>query len=543
MRLAPFSVAMLALLLLPCMEARAQSEKIIGYYTSWSIYGRNFHVPDIQADKITHINYAFANISGGKIILGDHYADVDKFYPGDCWSTGCLRGCFNRLIQLKKNHTHVKTLISVGGWTWSGGFSDAVLTASSRRIFATSCVDFMIKYSFDGVDIDWEYPVSGGLPTNKTRPQDKQNFTLFLNELRSQLDAKGKQNNRHYLLTIAAPANPAIIQNIEVNRIVPYLDWINIMTYDFHGPWKGTLDPVTNFNSPLYAVKSDPTPEPFRSTFNLSAAVKAYLALGVPRQKLNPGMAFYGRGFGGVTGTANGLHAKYTGPAPVGTWEKGVFDYLDLKLNYINKGGYKAYRHPEARVPWIYNAAKGIMIGYDDVRSIQEKAWFVKAAGLGGAMFWEFSCDRNADLLGTVYEEIRTRPALRAPNREISIKTPILADLFLEGGKSRAGRLYLVLGSLTGTYPGLSIPGDVFPLNYDWFTALSLKSNNTSLFPNTVGYLDAGGSSRAGVDFRILAPLSPHLVGLRVSFSGWVVRSSSSVAGEAANAVDIFLVP
>ena len=380
------------------------NKNIIGYYTSWSVYVRDYHVPDIPADRINYINYAFANIDNvaGTIILGDPYADIDKWYPGDSWDPDSLRGCFHRLQILKAENPHVKTLISVGGWTWSTYFSDIALTEDSREIFAASCVDFIQEYGFDGVDIDWEYPVSGGLLTNIYRPEDKENFTLLLAELRDQLDQAGD-----YLLTIAAPASPIIMENIEIDLIHQYLDWINVMTYDFHGPWEDPqADPVTNFNAPLYMASDDPLIEPYHSYFNLSAAIQGYLDEGVPLEKLNPGLAFYGRGFGGVPNENNGLYATYSGPANVGTWESGVFDYWDLEQNYINTNGYTAYWHDEAKVPWLYNPDTQNMISYDNPQSIEEKGNYINSMDLGGAMFWEFSADRYGVLLNTIYYTI-----------------------------------------------------------------------------------------------------------------------------------------
>jgi chitinase len=253
--------------------------RIVGYFTEWSNYQRKYNVADIPADRLTHVNYAFARINNGECALVDSYAAIDKFYPGDRWDAGFLRGNLHQLQLLKKKHPHLKTLISVGGWTLSGPFSDVALTEASRVKFARSCVAFLKKYDFDGVDIDWEYPVGGGLEGNKTRPEDKQNYSLLLAELRKQLDEQGKADKRTYLLTIAAPAGPKVYANLEIDRIARLVDWINLMTYDFHGSWSE----VTNFNAALYASTADPTKdETIRKRFNADAAVKAYLAAGVP---------------------------------------------------------------------------------------------------------------------------------------------------------------------------------------------------------------------------------------------------------------------
>ena len=383
-------------------------KNIIGYFTSWSVYARDYHVSDIPSEKINFINYAFANINSttGTIMLGDPYADIDKFYPGDCWEEGCLRGSFHQLQLLKADYPYVKTLISVGGWTWSTYFSDIAMTEESREIFAQSCVDFIIEYDFDGIDLDWEYPVEGGLGGNHHHPDDGVHLTLLLQRMRQMLNEQETITGRTYYLTIAASANPAMMDHLELEAISDVLDWINIMSYDLHGPWSGDGDPVTNFNSPLYSVDEDPTPEPYHSEFNLSASVQNYIDRGVPRDKLNAGLAFYGRAFGGVLGGENGLYSPYSGPAGDGTWENGVFDYWDLDISYIDMNGYSRYWHEEAKVPWLFNPSTQIMISYDDEESILLKTQHINDENIGGAMFWEFSGDKNGDLLTIVYETI-----------------------------------------------------------------------------------------------------------------------------------------
>lgn len=398
-------ILLLSILLTVSLTSFAEQHRIVGYYTSWATYVRDYQVADIPPDMVTHINYAFANInnSTNSIILGDYYADVDKYFPGDSWESDSLRGNFHQLLILKANHPHIKTLISVGGWTWSTYFSNIALTPQTRNTFARSCMQFITEYGFDGVDLDWEYPVEGGLAGTIHRPEDLQNYTFLCAEIRRQLDSLEVANEQQYYLTIAAPANPENIENIEVSNIIQYLDWINIMTYDFHGPWGGTLDPVTNFNSPLYMVQEDPMPEPYHSQFNLSAAVENYLDLTVSPSKINPGIAFYGRGFGNVANTNNGLFATYSNPCWQGTWEAGVFDYYDLVQHYINMAGYTSYWNTQAKVPWLFNPSAGVMISYDNEQSIADKGEYILDETLSGAMFWEFSGDRDSTLLNTIH--------------------------------------------------------------------------------------------------------------------------------------------
>ena len=385
-------------------NAQQGGKRIVAYYTAWSIYARNFFVTDIQAEKLTHINYAFANISAaGDVVLGDRWADIEKSYPGDSWDDP-LRGNFNALLNLKARHPHVKTLISVGGWTWSGRFSDVALTEATRSRFAASCVDFMTRYGFDGIDLDWEYPVSGGLASNRTREEDRENFTLLLAELRRQIGARGVADKRTYLLTIAAPAGSGTYANIEINRIHPLLDWINLMSYDFNGGWSDR----TGFNAGLFAASEneDKIPGP-----NAADALQAYLTAGVPPVKLQMGVPFYGRGWRGVANVNNGLHQAHRGVSN-GTWENGVLDYSDLVDNYLPT--YTRHWHEEAKVPWLYNPDTGIMITYDDPESLALKVDYVNEQRLGGVMLWDLSSDDEAgSLLSVLHEGLRQPPAGR----------------------------------------------------------------------------------------------------------------------------------
>ena len=387
---------LLICLLVALLSAQIDSHKIIGYFTAWSVYGRDYHITDIPAEKITHINYAFANIAGGEIVLGDAYADIDKFYEGDSWDVDSLRGNFHQLIILKESHPHIKTFISVGGYTWSTQFPACAMTTTSRQIFARSCIDFVDEYQFDGVDIDWEYPALA----------DKHNYTLLMAELRRQLDSLGSTNGNEYLLTIAAPAGPERFCFLEVDSLAHYLDWINIMTYDYHGAWGGEGDAYTNFNAALHTSSGNPLGEPFFSLFNQSATVDTFLSLGLPREQLVLGLPFYGRGFGNVVDGGNGLYAAYSGAPGIGTWENGSFDFDDLYHNYIDMAGYTRYWHDEAKVPWLYNPSSQIMISYDDTMSIAHKTRFILSENLGGAMFWEFSCDEDDMLLSKVFDVI-----------------------------------------------------------------------------------------------------------------------------------------
>jgi len=380
---------------------------VIGYYPAWGIYARSFEIADLPGEKLTHVNYAFANLVGGQCVLGDPWADVERHLPGDPWSgpgsDAPYFGNFRQLDILQEQHPGLQTLISVGGWTWSGNFSDAALTPASRAQFATSCADFMENYGFDGIDIDWEYPGGGGLASNTSRPEDTENFTLLLQAVRSELDARGALSGRHYLLTIAAGAGADKIANIEVEQVHPLLDFINVMTYDFNGPWS----PVSNFNAPLYSSSGDPTSTPGA---NADAAIQNYLARGVPADKLVLGVPFYGRAVQGVANVNGGLFQSFTG-TPMGTWDDGasgatgMFDYKDIAVNYLSQPGIDAHRDSESGVPWLHDPTNGLFLSYDDPTSLALKKEYVLANGLGGVMIWEMSNDLDDQLLDVLISD------------------------------------------------------------------------------------------------------------------------------------------
>jgi chitinase len=355
-----------------------QKPLLVGYFTGWSV-NRGYSVAKIPAGKLSDVVYAFANISvsGECVTLNDRQDQAN----------------FLALKQLKIQYPELKTQISVGGASNSGLFSDVAMTAASRSRFARSCVQFMEQNGFDGIDIDWEYPVKGGNAGNHHSPADKQNFTALLAAIRTQLDTLGAANHHHYLLTIAAPAGLSEYANLELNLIYPSLDWISVMAYDF-APGSS---PTTNFKSPLYPSSTDPASPSRRKNYNVDAAIKAYLSAGVPASKLVLGVAFYGQGWEGVPTANNGLYQTDQGPAQ-GTWAKdGVFGFQDLEKNYLPT--YTRTFQTETMVPWLYSPTSHEFITYEDPQSLGIKADYVLVHQLAGMMAWELSFDDGQNSL------------------------------------------------------------------------------------------------------------------------------------------------
>ncbi len=422
----------------PTPVPAAGGRYVIGYYPAWAAE-RNVFVANIPANKLTHINYAFSNVSAsGECVLGDPTADVERVYSAAESVNGqadpksaAFHGNFNQLLVLKQKYPNLKVLISIGGWTWSGNFSAAAKDDASRQRFAASCIDLFLKQYrgvFDGLDIDWEYPVSGGL--SEGTADDKKNFTALLGELRRQLDELGAVDQNHYLLTIAAPIGPGNIRNIEPGAIAALVDWINLMGYDFHGPW----DSTTNFNAPLFRTSTDPGD----AGLNVDAAVQTYLSAGAPAEKLALGVPFYGHGWAGVADTDHGLYQSAIGAAP-GTWEAGSFEYKDIQKKYLTT--YQRYWNAEAYVPWLYDPASKIFISYDDPQSLEAKAGYVRDQGLAGVMIWDVS-QGDETLFDAIYKGLEAggppRPTL-APT--VMVPRPFEKEIHSISGIILDGRL------------------------------------------------------------------------------------------------------
>ena len=388
------------------------NKRVLGYFTQWGIYGRNYRVKNIDtsgsAAKLTHINYAFGNVRNNICEVGltipsneatgaggDAFADYSKAFSAaesvsgvaDSWDQP-LRGNWNQLKQLKAKYPNIKVLISLGGWTWSRGFASAA-RPENRVAFVTSCVNAYIRGNlpvtdgaggtgaaagvFDGIDIDWEYPNACGLSCGGA--EDRANFTALLAEFRRQLNLV----RPGLLLTIAPGAGVDKIAATDPGQYHQYLDFINVMTYDFHG----AFEPRTNHHSALFASPNDPSTGNVKF-YNSNDAIEAFLARGVPASKLNLGIGFYGRGWTNVPNVNNGLYQ--TGSAAPGTYESGIEDYKVLK----DRPG-TIHTDANARATWKYDG--NTFWTYDTPALITEKMNYVKVQNLGGAFFWEFSGD------------------------------------------------------------------------------------------------------------------------------------------------------
>lgn len=453
--------------------------RVIGYFTSWRT-GKDgkpaYLASDIPWDKITHINYAFAHVDGGnKLSVGPDGATnpaTGMTWPG---VEGAAmdpelpyKGHFNQLTKFKKQHPDVKTMISVGGWAETGGYfaddgsrvdsggfysmatnADGSVNQAGIDTFADSAVDFVRKYGFNGVDIDYEYPTTmkdAGNPldwsfANGRRAGLVKGYAALMKTLREKLDHAGAADGRHYLLSVAAPSSGYLLRGMETFQVQKYLDYVNIMSYDLHGAWNEHVGPNASLfddgkDSELAAAGVYTTSQYGGIGYLNTDWAYHYFRGSMPAGRINIGLPYYTRGFKNVTGGTDGLWGKAPStdcPAgsgltkcgdgavgidnlwhdldtngeesPAGSnpmWhaknlEKGVVgDYVtdygfpaDTELT----GTYARKYDSTLVAPWLWNAEKKVFLSTEDEQSVQAKADYVVDRGIGGTMVWELAGD------------------------------------------------------------------------------------------------------------------------------------------------------
>jgi len=347
--------------------------QVVGYVAGWE------PMTPVDTGKLTAVNYAFAHVSDGAVVLDQaKAADVLDF-----------------LRTLRAGSPWLRVLVSIGGWG-ADGFSDASLTEASRAKFAGSVAALVARTDIDGVDIDWEYPGLAG-PGIVHREQDRRNFTLLLTAIRQALDAlpprpNAAPANRRRLLT-AALADSDFVAHVELDRVAEQLDWVNLMTYDFHN----SLTPTTGHHAALF------TGATAGSERSVERAVDQFLDAGVPARKLVVGVPFYGRAFAAVREDNHGLGQPY------GSYE-GDHAWPQLERDFIDRNGFVRYWDERAKAPYLWNAQTRVFVSYDDPQSLALKARFVRSRGLGGMMYWEHSQDPHGELLRSLDAALRAAP-------------------------------------------------------------------------------------------------------------------------------------
>ncbi len=312
-----------------------EGKVVVAYVTSWS---------DVMPEPshVTHINYAFGHVN--ETFDGVGIANEER-----------LRS----IVALKQQAPALQVTVSIGGWG-SGRFSEMADNDSLRRSFARDCARVVREYGLDGIDIDWEYPGSAAAGISSSE-RDKDNFNLLMRDIRAAIgDDK--------LLTAATSAGA---EYIDYKGVLPYVDFINIMTYDMANAPK--------HHAALYP--SENTPE-----MTCDGAVKAHIAAGIPAGRLVLGMPFYGRGGEKMRGG-------------------------DFK-NIVVPEGCEVRYDSVAAVPYIVDSEGEFILGFDDARSIAGKCDYIIENDLLGAMYWDYAGDDDDHTLATtIADRIKNKPS------------------------------------------------------------------------------------------------------------------------------------
>jgi chitinase len=364
---------------------------VVGYFTEGGARSGHYTLKDVvtggAAGRLTELDYAFGRLADNQCQIADPDTALHHAYAAgesvngqaDPDNPAHLRGTFHQLEELKRLYPKLKVVISFGGWGQSDGFSTAA-QPDHVRDFVRSCVHTFIEGYFapgihapgifDGIDIDWEYPVSGGVTPGL--PEDTRNFTAMAAEFRKQLDAV----KPGLLLTAALPAEPELYAHFELKKISRYMDDLAVMVYDLH--WNS--EPVTNLHSALFHDPADPSKPP-QTEYYGDFAVKGFIAAGVPRKKIVFGVPFYGKGWSGVKDENHGLYQAATGQSTAPS------AYRDLKA--LQEADRQYYSGPATCSVW----SGSNFWSYDCPEAMRAKMDYIRSQHLGGVMFWELSHD------------------------------------------------------------------------------------------------------------------------------------------------------
>ena len=332
---------------------------------------------DINARKLTRINYAFADLQGGRIMNG--FANDDKNLAA--------------LVARKRQNPSLTVLISAGGWGRSDGFSDIALTRESRAVFIASVADYVSRHELDGLDVDWEYPALPGA-TKNFRPEDQQNYTLLLSELRQSFNKLEKQLHRRLYLTVAAAAFSNFLAHTEMNKVARIVDTVNLMAYDYYD----SADATTGHHAPLFTNPADPR------RISADRSVHEFEQAGVPAAKIVLGVPFYSHAWSQVPAANNGL---FQPGAPLADGQPGGAPETLLKNGFIR------FWDPIASAPFLYNPETKVFVSYDDPQSLAAKCRYVLDHKLRGVMFWNYESDSTGAMLDAVDAGLGVKPGAR----------------------------------------------------------------------------------------------------------------------------------
>lgn len=401
------AVALLTIIPTFAASNATPTKHVVGYFENWAQYrpnGGKFLPNQINAKQFTDIDFAFeffGFIDRSLEPSNPHLTGDYQLQPVEWNDKSTLYPAFQ---ALKNQNPNLHTFLSIGGWSFNNAndpngigtytyhlFSNMASTKASRQEFIQSAIAYAHQYGFDGIDIDWEYP---GDPTRGGTDNDMTNYTTLLKEFHDAIIADAKTHGgKTLLLTLAVPSIPKGPSSYASDpdkyfawqaQNAQYVDWFNVMTYDYHGAFSAT----TGVNSPMQGD---------RQQQDIQHTVQNYLNGGTPASKLVLGMPSYGHSFSGVNCSsaqtcAPGKPFTSAGPAGPSTGEPGLLAYYEIK-KMIGNGQLTPAYDSNSETPYAYSPMTKEWVSYDDPNSIEIKANYVLSQNLGGAMVWAIDND------------------------------------------------------------------------------------------------------------------------------------------------------
>lgn len=353
------TLILLYLITLPLFSQEQNKIRVLSYYA-----GSPEQLDSYDVNQMTHIIFCFGRLEGNRLTV----------------RTARDTAIIKKMVALKSKNPDLKVLLSLGGWGGCRTCSDVFATKEGRKEFTRSIKEYYDYFKVDGLDLDWEYPGIAGFQGHKFAPEDKKNFTKFVNELRK----LGYDKE----LSFAAGASQNYLDSaIQWKQVMKKVDYVNLMTYDMSGPGSRTAMHHTG----LFSTTEQPR--------SADWMVKALINMGVPAEKLVVGGAFYGKIFENVESANNGLGqpAKF----------KTTVSYKNMPTTVPADSGWVYHWDEKASAPFLYNESKKQFFTYDDKRSIESKTKYVIDNKLGGIMYWQLGSDTFTDGLMDAIDRVK----------------------------------------------------------------------------------------------------------------------------------------
>ncbi|EFY94032.1 glycoside hydrolase family 18 protein [Metarhizium robertsii ARSEF 23] len=372
-----------------CSPKDKPVSRVIGYFESWATSERSCFTmspEEIPYGLYTHIIFSFATI----------HPQTFEVSPGNSQTEYIM----SRIGAIKLVQPDVKVWVAIGGWAFNDPgptattFSDLAASEAHMERFFTSLIKMMNTYGFDGIDIDWEYPVA---PDRNGRDEDYKNIVSFMRELRHRMDQHKKG------VSMAIPASYWYLQHFDIAALEAAVDWFNLMSYDMHGAW----DIDNRWTGPWANAHTNIT--------EIQLALDLLWRNNINPNKVTMGMSFYSRSFTLTKPSCNkpGCRVSSAGNPGRCSGTTGVLLHAEIR-DIIKKEGLKPVLHRDAAVKTVSWGNQ--WASFDDLVTWRLKANRFRSQCISGFMVWAMSQDdqsyTNAQALNSALE----RPTMDLPD-------------------------------------------------------------------------------------------------------------------------------